>query len=343
MTTQRAFAKRNEEGNVNQGAPPQALVYLLAENVTNVVFMVAFEVCAQAVMAQDNREEERPIGASPVEWDVFKSVFLDRFFTLELREAKMEEFINLHQESISVKESALKFTQLSKYTPTIVVDSRAKMNKFVMGVSDMEKNREVKRVKTGDGNFSNARSNGQGPPRFRQRFSNQGSSNSPPRVNNDMVSNPKSQGGYGSGSDVARSTCVKCGKKHHGKCLAGTNGCFGCGKSEKKMRDCPVLMAKGREGKQAPPNGSRANASMQNCFYALQNQNEQRDSPYVVTIMLKFFHIDVYDFLDPGATLSFVMPYVAMRFDMLPDLLLEPFSVSTSVGDSEKMPRFPIL
>lgn len=43
---------------------------------------------------------------------------------------------------------------------------------------------------------------------------------------------------------------------------------------------------------------------------------------------------DVYDLLDTGATLSFVTPDVAMRFDVLPDLLLDPFSISTRLGDS---------
>ncbi|WMV50375.1 hypothetical protein MTR67_043760 [Solanum verrucosum] len=73
------------------------------------------------------------------------------FFPRELREAKVEEFINLCQGRMSMKEYALKFTQLSK-------------------------------------------SDGQGLQRFRQRFSNQGSSSAPPRVNKDRVSNPKSQG-----------------------------------------------------------------------------------------------------------------------------------------------------
>ncbi|KAK4737409.1 hypothetical protein R3W88_001106 [Solanum pinnatisectum] len=56
------------------------------------------------------------------------------------------------------------------------------------------------------------------------------------------------------------STCTRCGKKHEGKCLASTNGCFCCGKSGKKMRDCPMLMVKGREVKQAPPSGLGPNA-----------------------------------------------------------------------------------
>ena len=66
--------------------------------------------------------------------------FLDRFFPLELRERKMQEFINLRQGNMNVKEYSLKFTQIFKYAPTMAADSRAKMNKFVMGVSDLVSN-----------------------------------------------------------------------------------------------------------------------------------------------------------------------------------------------------------
>lgn len=56
---------------------------------------------------------------------------------MELRERKIQEFINLRQGSMSVKEYSLKFTKLSKHTPTTVVDSRYQMNKFIMGISDL--------------------------------------------------------------------------------------------------------------------------------------------------------------------------------------------------------------
>ena len=38
---------------------------------------------------------------------------------------------------MTVKKYNLKFTQLSKSTPTMVADSRAKMNKFFMGMSNL--------------------------------------------------------------------------------------------------------------------------------------------------------------------------------------------------------------
>ena len=51
----------------------------------------------------------------------------------------MVEFMNLRQGRISVKEYPLKFTQLSKYAPTLVPNSRARMNNFVMEVSSLMK------------------------------------------------------------------------------------------------------------------------------------------------------------------------------------------------------------
>ena len=38
---------------------------------------------------------------------------------------------------MSVKDYSLELTQLSKHAPTMVVDSRAKMKKFVIGIYDL--------------------------------------------------------------------------------------------------------------------------------------------------------------------------------------------------------------
>ncbi|WMV32867.1 hypothetical protein MTR67_026252 [Solanum verrucosum] len=77
-----------------------------------------------------------------------------------------------------------------------------------------------------------------------------------PKFHRKNVSTPNSQGVSGSGSYVIRPTCARCGKKHNGKCLAGTKGCYGRGGSHHLTNDCPVLKARGREDKKVPPNGS---------------------------------------------------------------------------------------
>lgn len=60
---------------------------------------------------------------------------MDRLFPRELREAKVEVFVNLKEGKVSVKESTLKFHQLSRYAPDIVSSMRAKMRKFTSRLS----------------------------------------------------------------------------------------------------------------------------------------------------------------------------------------------------------------
>ena len=74
-------------------------------------------------------------------------------------------------------------------------------------------------------------------------------------------------------------------------------------------------------------------AQKKNCFYALLSCGEKQNSPDVENGMLKAFSIDIYALFDPGATLSFVTPLVAKIFYTLPDILHEPFILSTSQGE----------
>ena len=54
----------------------------------------------------------------------------------------------------------------------------------------------------------------------------------------------------------------------------------------------------------------------------------------MVTSMLQVFYIDVNSLLYLNATLSFVTPLVAKNFDVLPNVLIEPFLVTTLASDS---------
>ena len=53
----------------------------------------------------------------------------------------------------------------------------------------------------------------------------------------------------------------------------------------------------------------------------------------MVTGTLNVFSFTFYTLLDPGYTLSFFTPLVANRVELLPDILHEPFLVSTPRKD----------
>lgn len=58
---------------------------------------------------------------------------------------------------------------------------------------------------------------------------------------------------------------------------------------------------------------------------------------YDVTGMINVFSFDAYDFLDLGAYLYFLTPYVTMKFYVLLEKLIELFNISTLVGEFESL------
>ena len=59
----------------------------------------------------------------------------------------------------------------------------------------------------------------------------------------------------------------------------------------------------------------------------------------MVTSNLHAITFPVHELFDPGSTLSFVTPLVASKFDLLPEILHEPFLVSTPIGHNIRAER----
>uniref|UniRef100_M1AKM7 Gag-pol polyprotein n=1 Tax=Solanum tuberosum TaxID=4113 RepID=M1AKM7_SOLTU len=261
-------------------------------------------------------------------------------------------------------------------------ENRAQINKFLYGVSELvktecrndmllgdmsisrlmthaqhvegdklrEQAKKTNKARISNYEYSQKKSDGGNRSQFQQKSSIPAPSSASvpsPRFRND-------QKGRASGSKSQRSvsgtktypTCPKCSKNHPGECLAGKEGCFGCGQSGHRLKDCPSRQGQGGNNSRAQSTTSAAptgrptqqgNSSCtggghrQNRLYALQAHQDQEDSPDVVTGTLRVFDLNVYALLDPGATLSFVTPYITVQFSVSPETLSEPFSVSTPV------------
>ena len=73
-----------------------------------------------------------------------------------------------------------------------------------------------------------------------------------------------------------------------------------------------------------------------NQLNALKGREEQEKFAVVDNGNLLVFSFPVYALLDLVSTLSMVAPIVANQFDLLPEILHEPFLVSTPIGDIVK-------
>lgn len=355
---------------------------------TEGVELAAYQLKGVAYQWYDQWEEIRGEDVALAVWEDFSQAFLDHFFPQELREAKAEEFVNLKQGKMSVREYGLKFTQLSRYAPELVSTMRAKMRKFVSGISDevvleckgamLNKDMDIsrlmmyaqqveeekkKRVEVGERQNKRARpadqetnhqhSGKSGRQWFKKKSwgHDHSSASAPaPRPSGNQRFQ-SSQGPRGSGTQsqgsVAQSypsypPCSTCGKAHRGKCLMGKDVCYGCGQLGHYHKDCPK--AKGTPGGSKTPastfsaptaKGATSGADGgRNRLYALSTRQDSEASPDVVTGMLQIFSRNAYMLLDPGSTLSYVSPYVAVNFGFGPEAIPEPFLVSTPVGES---------
>ena len=70
-----------------------------------------------------------------------------------------------------------------------------------------------------------------------------------------------------------------------------------------------------------------------NHLYVITSLQEQKDSPDVVTGIIRVFDFTVYALLDQGASLSFLNPYIGINFDIISQKLTETFNVFPPVGE----------
>ena len=70
------------------------------------------------------------IGERVLTWDQLKALMDDQHYPRDIRRAKEQEFLHLKQGKISVMEYAVKFNELSRFTPNQVTTEEIRMDYF---------------------------------------------------------------------------------------------------------------------------------------------------------------------------------------------------------------------
>ncbi|KAF3633800.1 hypothetical protein FXO38_25388 [Capsicum annuum] len=150
----------------------------------------------------------------------FATTFLDKFFPLELRKAKVLEFINLKQCNMTVK-------NVVKKCRTTILIKEMDISRLIVHAQKIEeaKNKEKERDNNGD------RIAIAPVPKFRDG-------------NKDRAPGPKPQGSISSAR--INPLYQKYGKNHQGVCRADSTVCLGCGKPGHRIKDCPQFGSQGQ-------------------------------------------------------------------------------------------------
>ena len=82
----------------------------------------------------------------------------------------------------------------------------------------------------------------------------------------------------GGGSQNCKPTSVTCSKKHYGEYLLGTGNCYSFGKEGHKVKDCPNISSRGKEGKKVAPSVTKDDAPTKRHFYALRTRGEKPEN-----------------------------------------------------------------
>ncbi|XP_070015151.1 uncharacterized protein [Nicotiana sylvestris] len=116
--------------------------------------------------------------------------------------------------------------------------------------------------------------------------------------------------------------CAICGRGHLGQCRAGSDACYTCVRLGHMMRYCPNKDS----GDMAQP----ANSATGSAMSVHPSGHESRPSAGRGRGRGRGRGFSS----DPGSTLSCITPFVARKFGIVPEILSDPFTVSTPVGES---------
>ncbi|XP_070029791.1 uncharacterized protein [Nicotiana sylvestris] len=338
---------------------------------TEAVELAAYQLKDVANTWYETWEESRGEDADPATWKDFADVFLEHFLPIEVLEAKALEFERLRQNDISVNEYYLKFVSLAKYAPKMVREMRARVRRFVLGLSDdlfadaniaaqnndmtitkivafvqgnenrlkeeerlrREKEREFSKRAKSAGNFNYGGSQAGGNHQFFKK------SKSGPAPSSASAPVPRSK--FNKKNQNFR-TVDSQSQASVGYRVPGYPICNTCGKRHPGLcrlgtNDCFGCGQQGHFLRDCPSakQNNGGNAAQSTNSAAHHNSQALQGRGAAKSNNAGGGRNRLYALADHlGSTLSYVTPYIAKKFGIEPEKLCEPFEVSTPVGES---------
>ncbi|XP_015168940.1 uncharacterized protein [Solanum tuberosum] len=306
-------------------------------SVTEAMELASFRLRDVAILWYEAWERSRGPDAPPAEWEDFSEAFLAHYFPREVREARLDQFINLKQRTMSVKDYSHRFNSLARYAPDIVHTIRARVHRYVDGLADhlirdcrvasLSDDVDISRIQAFAQTTEDLSKRIRDTRRDREQSKRARTIGSYRVTHGDFRSPFHRYPPHPAGSvspHVQRPRFDRYSQSRPGKIS---------GQPEGRRQDhsvqtghfnnrCPRLS----KGDLAQPSGSTATSSPSVCV--------PRPGPQSTQGILTISSQVVYALIDPGSTFSYITPFIASKIDMKSELFPQPVEVSTSVGDS---------
>lgn len=112
----------------------QRTLRIIKASETKSIELALYRLWDVAINWYESWELSRVDSAPPLVWDEFVEAFLGHLLPSEMRRARVDRFLRLRQNGMSVRKYSLEFDLLARYAPTIVDDMVDRVHCYVMGL-----------------------------------------------------------------------------------------------------------------------------------------------------------------------------------------------------------------
>ncbi|XXG82454.1 hypothetical protein AAC387_Pa10g0401 [Persea americana] len=295
-------------------------------------------------------------------WAEFEREFDDKFIPKHVWDRKKREFQNLQQGSMTVAQYDMKWTQLSRYAPTLISTEEDKITRFIEGLRPgLRREVEMAEKPTLAETIRFAYKSEESATRDQRarEASRVGptSSSRPPALQQQQAKRLKSN----VPTPVSVPICAYCNRRHPmGQCRFKSGACFNCGDMGHKVAECPrpdrrkhqiisaqpQVQQKSLATQQKPPTARPQQAGnkprnysggaqiprMPAQAYAITDQDPEATNEVVEgTLLIEGLSARV--LFDSGSTLSFVTPHFASHFSTPPSSTISVITVTAAMGN----------